>query len=42
MENSSYILKYNPLPVIFEKGNYYHHLKALSFLEDRDERNAQV
>jgi len=37
MANSSYILKYNPLPIIFEKGNYYHHLKALSFLEESDE-----
>ena len=37
MGNSSYILKYNPIPSIFEKGNYYHHLKALSVLEERDE-----
>lgn len=37
MGNSSYTLKYNPVPFIFEKGNYYHHLKALSFLEKKDE-----
>jgi len=33
----NYILKYDPIPSIFEKGNYYHLLKALSFLEERDE-----
>ncbi len=30
-----YILKYNPIPSIFEKGISYHHLKALSFLAER-------
>ncbi len=32
-----YVLKYDPVPGIFEKGNCYHHLKALSFLAERDE-----
>lgn len=31
-----YILKYDPIPGIFEKGNSYHHLKALSFLAERE------
>lgn len=32
-----YILKYDPIPGIFEKGNSYHHLKALSVLAERDD-----
>ena len=32
-----YTLKYDPIPNIFEKGNSYHHLKALSFLMERDD-----
>ncbi|UCB42066.1 MAG: terpene cyclase/mutase family protein [Dehalococcoidales bacterium] len=32
-----YILKYDPIPSIFEKGNSYHKLKALSFLAERDD-----
>ena len=37
MANPGYTLKYNPVPFIFEKGIYYHHLKALSFLEEMDD-----
>jgi len=33
---SDYILKYDPIPTIFERGNSYHKLKALSFLAGRD------
>lgn len=32
-----YVLKYDPIPGIFEKGNSYHQLKALSFLAERDD-----
>jgi hypothetical protein len=32
-----HVLKYDPVPVIFEKGNRYHQLKALSFLAGRDD-----
>jgi len=32
-----YVLKYDPIPNIFDKGNSYHHLKALSFLAERDD-----
>ncbi|HEY40794.1 MAG TPA: terpene cyclase/mutase family protein [Dehalococcoidia bacterium] len=32
-----HILKYDPVPCIFEKGNSYHHLRALSFLAERDD-----
>ena len=32
-----YILKYDPVPGIFEKGSLYHQLKALSFLAERDD-----
>jgi squalene cyclase len=32
-----YVLKYDPVPGIFEKGNSYHQLKALSFLAERDD-----
>ncbi len=31
------ILKYDPIPGIFEMGSSYHHLKALSFLAERDD-----
>ena len=37
MANPGYTLKYNPVPFIFEKGIYFHHLKALSFLEEMDD-----
>jgi hypothetical protein len=30
-----YVLKYDPVPGIFEKGSLYHQLKALSFLAER-------
>ena len=32
-----YTLKYDPIPSIFEKGNSYHQLKALSFLAAKDD-----
>jgi squalene cyclase len=32
-----YTLKYDPIPGIFERGNSYHHLKALAFLAGRDD-----
>jgi squalene cyclase len=32
-----YVLKYDPVPLIFEKGNSYHQLKALSFLAESDD-----
>jgi squalene cyclase len=32
-----YFMKYDPVPLIFEKGNPYHQLKALSFLAERDD-----
>jgi len=35
---ADYVLKYDPVPGIFEKGNLYHQLKALSFLVERDDR----
>jgi hypothetical protein len=37
MTMPDYTLKYDPVPLIFEKGNRYHQLKALSFLVESDD-----